>query len=324
MLEPGPKGYCGVAVDIWILEVKDPGRAVRGLMKLFGLAHPQCETLISSVPCRVKRDVPDKDVPRYEDKLKAIGATVSWGPTGESLPPPPRVQVPPNEPPDEIIEIPEVPSPFDGSKTRLYWALCGVGLLGVLAVAVAAPGLTSGEASWVTVILGSVAIAVLAVGVFGSVLSEFRLAMASPILPLIGAAIGAGACALLLLSSEPDPQERLSHVSALRAEILGGQVPEARVFLSGNGTIASADAAASRRLVESLYDSGARRVFVIDEDGNGEAEWIAIDMPVLPARRNAIRGVVRGYAAGDYDQIPAELAVPSAARHWILPVDIHE
>lgn len=313
-----------MAVDIWILEVADPQRAVRGLMKLFGLPHAQCQTLISSVPCRVKRDVADKDVPRYEDKLKSIGATVSWGPAGESIPPAPRVVVPPNEPPDELVEIPEVPAPFDTSKTRLYWSLAGAGLLGVLIVAVAAPGLTSGEAGWMTLGFGSAALTLLAVGVFGSVLSKFLLPVASPVLPLAAATVATGLGVFVLISSEPDPQERLSHVRALRAEILGGQVPEGRTFLSGNGTIAGVGAAASRAFVESLYDSGARRVFIIDEDGNGEAEWVAIDMPVLPARRSAIGGAVRAYAGEDFNEIPAELATPSLARHWILPVDIHE
>ncbi|MFK8004403.1 MAG: hypothetical protein AB8H86_32855 [Polyangiales bacterium] len=313
-----------MAVDIWILEVVDPQRAVRGLMKLFGLPHAQCQTLISSVPCRVKRDVADKDVRRYEDKLKSIGATVSWGPAGESIPPAPRVVVPPNEPPDELVEIPEVPAPFDASKTRLYWALGGVGLLGVLILAVAAPGLASGEAGWLTLVLGSAALVLLAVGVFGSVLSTFRLAMSSPVLPLAAAALAIGACALVLFSSEPDPEERLSHVRALRAEILGGQVPEARTFLSGSGSLAGVDAAASRAFVESLYGSGARRVFLLDEDGDGEAEWVAIDMPVLPARRSAIGGALRAFAGEDFSEIPAELATPSLARHWILPVDIHE
>lgn len=324
MLNPEPKGYSAVAVDIWILEVADPQRAVRGLMKLFGLPHAQCQTLISSVPCRVKRDVADKNVRRYEDKLKSIGATVSWGHAGESIPPAPRVVVPPNEPPEELVDIPEVPAPFDAPKTRLYGALAGAGLLGVLALALAAPGLTSGEASWPTLALGSAALTLLAVGVFGSVLSKFLLPMASPVLPLAAAGLATGICVLVLVSSEPDPQERLSHAQTLRAEILGGQVPEGRVFLDGNGTLAGVDAAASRAFVESLYDSGARRVFIIDEDGDGEAEWIAIDMPVLPARRSAIGGAVRAYAGDDFDEIPPEFATPSRARHWILPVDIHE
>ena len=324
MLGPRPEGYCGVAVDIWILGVNDPVRAVRGLMRLVGLPQAQCESLIASVPCRVKRDVPEQDAPHYKEKLKSIGAAVSWGPAGESVPPPPRLEVPPNEPPDEIIEVPAVPGPFDGSRTRFYFGLIGVGVLAVVGIALVAPGLSSGEAGWVSAILGGVALGVLGGGVFGAVLAQFRLAVSSPVLPLISAALSAAACAIILISNEADPQERLSYVATLRAEVLGGQAPEARTFLSGSGVFDSADAAASRALVESLYAAGARRVLVVDEDGDGEAEWIAIDMPVLPDRREAIRGAVRAYAGEDYNQIPAELSAPSHARHWILPVDIHK
>ncbi|MFT5358432.1 MAG: hypothetical protein ACI9KE_005670 [Polyangiales bacterium] len=323
MLERRREGYCRVAVDIWILEVSDPSRAVNGLMSVFGLARAQSESLISSVPCRVKRDVPEQDAPRYEAKLKPIGATVTWGPAGDSLPPPARVKVPPNEAPDEIIAVPDVPGPFDTTKARMYWGMLGAGIFGVICLSVVAPGLSSGEAGWPTVVLAGATLGVLAMGLFGSVLSVFRLSMASPILPIVCGAIGAAMCVLVLRSSEPDPQVRLSYVTTLRAEVLGGQAPEARIFLSGNGTFETADAARSRAFVESLYESGARRVFVVDEDENGEAEWVAIDMPVLPARRNAIRDAVRAYAGENFNKIPPGLAAPSQARHWILPVDIH-
>lgn len=312
-----------MAVDIWILEVRDPSQAVRGLTSAFGLAQAQSETIVSSLPYRVKRDVREQDAPRYKDKLEAIGASVTWGPAGASSPPPPRIKVAPNEAPEEPIEVPEVPATFDAKKAPLYWGLAGIGLLGVISLAVAAPGLSSGEAGWPTTIPAGLSLGVLCIGIFGSVLSYFRLSMASPVLPLACGALGAAVCVIVLLSSEPDPHERLSHVVTLRAEVLGGQAPEARAFLAGNGTFDSADAAQSRALVESLYDSGARRVLVIDEDDDGKAEWIAIDMPVLPARRQAIRGAVRSYAGANFDQIPSELAAPSRARHWILPVDIH-
>lgn len=312
-----------MAVDIWILEVRDPSQAARGLASAFGLPREKSEAIIAAVPCRVKRDVPAHDGPRYQKKLQSIGATISWGPAGESSPPPARVKPPPNDPPDELVDVPDVPTPFSGAKTKLYGTLAVAGFIGVLGLAALAPGLSSGEAGWPTVIAAGASLMALSCGAFGLTLAWFRLSVAALTLPLACGILGAAACVLILVSSEPDPRARLARVATLRAEVLGGQAPEARVFLGGNGTFETADAARSRSFVESLYTAGARRVLVIDEDGNGEAEWIAIDMPVLPERRSAISGAVRSYAGEDFNQIPGELATPSNARHWVLPVDIH-
>ena len=312
-----------MAVDIWILEVRDPSRAVRGLTSAFGLTHAQSEKIVASLPYRVKRNVREQDAPRYKDKLKAIGANATWGPAGDSVAPPPRVEVPPNNPPEEPVHIPDVPEAFDPKRARLYGALLGFGVLVAIGVALGADGLSSGEGTWPAAIVGGLALCALATGVFGLVLGFFQIPIASPVLPLMCGGLGAAICILVLISSEPDPQERLSHVAALRAEVLGGQAREGRTFLDGDGIFATADAARSRAFIESLYDSGARRVLVIDEDEDGEAEWVAIDMPVLPGRRSAIAGAVRSYAGANFTEIPSELATPSRARHWIIPVDIH-
>ena len=105
-----------MAVDIWILEVRDPSRASRGLAAAFGLPREKCEAIIAALPCCVKRGVKEQEALRYQKQLKTIGAVVSWGPTGNSSPPTRRAEVPPNDPPDEVIEVPQPPPPFEATR----------------------------------------------------------------------------------------------------------------------------------------------------------------------------------------------------------------
>ncbi len=255
-------------------------------------------------------------------KLRAGGLDTAWAPAGQSEPPPPIVEVPPNEAPVPILEIPEDPALPNRSLSLLSIGLVAGGFAILLGARLTLGDVSQGRVGIAGAMAFGVGLAVLGIGVTRLVAEGlFRtLPHVASFVPSVLVALAVPvSCAAISAPSEADTHANIQHYEA---EILGGQVPEARAFLAAGGALATAEEQGPQ-LIEALYDAGARRLFAIDEDQDQEAEWLAIDMPVLPARRGAITSLMHRYTGSALEDIPASLRQPSSRRFWIVPVDLH-
>lgn len=210
-----------------------------------------------------------------------------------------------NDPPAQAVPVPAYESPKPVA-TRPWWVALGVSLLLLLLVLVLAPPLSSG--SWWSAAIRAGAAAYVAIGAAGSFrATKLRLqADASVFAPAL---IAVTVIAVAFSVQRPTEEDWATRLQQEEAALIAGQRPEARAFLAGGGDV-------SAPLVESLYEAGARRVFAWDENDDGVADWIAVDMPFLPARRSRITSALITYARPD-----ARFATPGSAQYWIVPLE---
>lgn len=86
--------------DIFVMgfEPGREGQAAPGLVRVFGIDLETAKRLVTSVPVRVKRQVPEDLARRYETSLRGLGATIDLRPTAEHTGIPPAGQRQPTRP----------------------------------------------------------------------------------------------------------------------------------------------------------------------------------------------------------------------------------